>query len=89
LLIQDFINPIHIARASLLGARLDDESMEYVRLGRTGMKVPRICLGCWSFGNQSEWMIEIDKRALESLVSDHLDASSCVVEINCLITMER
>ena len=35
--------------------------MEYVRLGRTGMKVSRICLGCWGFGNQSEWMIEIDK----------------------------
>ena len=35
--------------------------MEYVKLGRTGMKVSRICLGCWSFGNQSEWMIEIDK----------------------------
>jgi len=35
--------------------------MEYVRLGRTGMKVSKICLGCWSFGNQSEWMIEIDK----------------------------
>jgi len=35
--------------------------MEYVRLGRTGMKVSRICLGCWSYGNQRDWMLEIDK----------------------------
>jgi len=35
--------------------------MEYVRLGRTGMKVSRICLGCWSYGNQRDWMLEIDR----------------------------
>jgi aryl-alcohol dehydrogenase-like predicted oxidoreductase len=35
--------------------------MQYVRLGRTGLKVSRICLGCMSFGNQKEWMLEIDK----------------------------
>jgi len=46
-------------------------SMQYVRLGKAGVQVSRICLGCMSFGNGSEWMIEIDrarpivKRALD------------------------
>jgi aryl-alcohol dehydrogenase (NADP+) len=35
--------------------------MQYVRLGKAGVQVSRICLGCMSFGNASEWMIEIDK----------------------------
>jgi len=45
--------------------------MQYVRLGKAGVKVSRICLGCMSFGNSSEWMLEIDRarpiinRALE------------------------
>jgi aryl-alcohol dehydrogenase (NADP+) len=34
--------------------------MEYIRFGNTGMKVSRICLGCWSFGDMA-WMVEIDK----------------------------
>jgi len=34
--------------------------MPYVCLGRAGVKVSRICLGCMSFGN-AEWMVEIDK----------------------------
>ena len=29
--------------------------MEYARLGNTGMKVSRICLGCMGFGD-SEWV---------------------------------
>jgi aryl-alcohol dehydrogenase (NADP+) len=35
--------------------------MEYVRLGSTGVKVSRICLGCMSFGNAYEWMINEDQ----------------------------
>ncbi len=35
--------------------------MQYTRLGKTGMQVSRICLGTMSFGNQDEWMVEIDK----------------------------
>ena len=32
--------------------------MEYVRFGQTGLKVSRICLGCMTFGNQSDWMVD-------------------------------
>ncbi len=35
--------------------------MHYSRLGKTGLEVSRICLGTMSFGNQDEWMVEIDK----------------------------
>ena len=34
--------------------------MEYVNLGKAGLKVSRICLGCWSYGNSAEWMIELN-----------------------------
>jgi len=45
--------------------------MEYVRLGSSGLKVSRICLGCMSFGNARGWMVEIEdarrviKKALD------------------------
>jgi aryl-alcohol dehydrogenase-like predicted oxidoreductase len=48
--------------------------MEYIRLGSTGMKVSRICLGCMSYGQRTErWQWALDeehsrpfiKRALE------------------------
>jgi 1-deoxyxylulose-5-phosphate synthase len=35
--------------------------MEYVRLGSSGLKVSKICLGTMSFGNENGWTIEIDK----------------------------
>ena len=35
--------------------------MQYVSLGKTGTKVSRICLGTMSFGNESEWMLELDQ----------------------------
>lgn len=35
--------------------------MRYSRLGSTGLKVSSICLGTMSFGNESEWMVEIEK----------------------------
>jgi 1-deoxyxylulose-5-phosphate synthase len=31
--------------------------MEYVRLGSSGLKVSRICLGCMSFGSGADWML--------------------------------
>jgi aryl-alcohol dehydrogenase (NADP+) len=39
--------------------------MEYVRLGSTGLKVSRICLGCMSFGGGFDWMLpEEDSRSI-------------------------
>ena len=35
--------------------------MQYVRLGKAGVKVSRICLGCMSFGNAMPWMVELEK----------------------------
>lgn len=29
--------------------------MEYVKLGNTGLDVPRICLGCMGFGVAERW----------------------------------
>src|SRR5689334_14337119 len=34
--------------------------MEYVRLGSSGLKVSRICLGCMSFGSAFNWMVPED-----------------------------
>jgi aryl-alcohol dehydrogenase-like predicted oxidoreductase len=48
--------------------------MDYVRLGRTGLKVSRLCLGCMSFGNpvKMPWTLGYDesrpffRRAIEA-----------------------
>jgi aryl-alcohol dehydrogenase-like predicted oxidoreductase len=52
--------------------------MEYTRLGSTGMKVSRICLGCMGFGDAErgfhKWALNeeasrpVIKKALERLV---------------------
>ncbi len=37
--------------------------MDYVRLGKTGLEVSRLCLGCMSFGDPRqgrEWVLELD-----------------------------
>ena len=34
--------------------------MEYVRLGNTGLKVSRLCLGCMSFGDADNWKLDGD-----------------------------
>jgi 1-deoxyxylulose-5-phosphate synthase len=31
--------------------------MEYIRLGSSGLRVSRICLGCMSFGSGADWML--------------------------------
>src|SRR3984885_128783 len=39
--------------------------MEFIRLGSSGLKVSRICLGCMSFGSGSDWMLsEEPSRAI-------------------------
>ncbi len=41
--------------------------MEYVRLGNTGLKVSKLCLGCMSFGAESNWSVDGEgaKRVLK------------------------
>jgi 1-deoxyxylulose-5-phosphate synthase len=45
--------------------------MDYVRVGSSGLKVSRICLGCMSFGSEADWMVPeapstaIVRKALE------------------------
>ena len=39
--------------------------MDFVRLGSTGLKVSRLCLGCMSFGSGMDWALnEEDSRAI-------------------------
>ena len=42
--------------------------MEYVNLGRTGLRVSRVCLGMMSFGNESERPWVLDEEAAEPIV---------------------
>ncbi|HEY2257078.1 MAG TPA: aldo/keto reductase [Variovorax sp.] len=50
--------------------------MEYTRLGRTGLKVSKICLGCMSFGDPKrgthEW--SLDEEASRPLIRQALEA---------------
>lgn len=41
--------------------------MEYTTLGRTGLEVSRLCLGCMNFGSGAEWMIGDRERSLAIL----------------------
>jgi len=62
------------------------KTMEYVKLGNTGMDVSKICLGCMSFGNASTgfqgWTLKEDesnaimKRAVE-LGINFFDTANC------------
>ena len=42
--------------------------MEYVNLGRTGLRVSRICLGMMSFGPHPERPWALDEEAAEPIV---------------------
>ncbi len=44
-----------------------DKDMEYTTLGRTGLEVSRLCLGCMNFGGGAEWMIGDRERSLAIL----------------------
>jgi aryl-alcohol dehydrogenase (NADP+) len=63
----------HLAK-SALSAALDNGDMQYVRLGSTGLKVSRICLGTMTYGSKQwrEWVLEEEEsrpliqRALEA-----------------------
>jgi 1-deoxyxylulose-5-phosphate synthase len=45
--------------------------MKYARLGGTGLRVSRICLGCMTFGNEQEWML--DGQRADQVIQHALD----------------
>ena len=47
--------------------------MRYVNLGRTGLRVSRVCLGMMSFGNDSERPWVLDETAAEPIVKAAVD----------------
>ena len=47
--------------------------MEYVNLGRTGLRVSRVCLGMMSFGNDSDRPWVLDEEAAEPIVRAAVD----------------
>ncbi|HLI01293.1 MAG TPA: aldo/keto reductase [Acidimicrobiales bacterium] len=48
--------------------------MEYVKLGRTGLHVSRLCLGMMSYGNDSDRAWVIDEEATEPIVRAAVEA---------------
>jgi aryl-alcohol dehydrogenase-like predicted oxidoreductase len=47
--------------------------MEYVNLGRTGLRVSRVCLGMMSFGNDSDRPWVLDEESAEPIVRAAVD----------------
>ncbi|HEY5483600.1 MAG TPA: aldo/keto reductase, partial [Propionibacteriaceae bacterium] len=47
--------------------------MDYVRLGTSGLKVSRICLGCMSFGDASQRGWTLDQDAAEPIFRKALE----------------
>lgn len=48
--------------------------MQYVRLGNTGLKVSRLCLGCMSYGVPNErWPWALDETASRSFIQRALE----------------
>jgi aryl-alcohol dehydrogenase-like predicted oxidoreductase len=45
--------------------------MDYVRLGSSGLKVSRLCMGCMSFGAEADWMLTEDQSV--AIVRQALD----------------
>ena len=47
--------------------------MRYTNLGRTGLRVSRVCLGMMSFGNDSDRPWVLDEAAAEPIVKAAVD----------------
>ncbi|WP_376795653.1 aldo/keto reductase [Thermogemmatispora sp.] len=49
--------------------------MQYTRLGRTGLEVSRICLGCMSFGDATRWIHQwvLDEEQSRQIIKKALD----------------
>lgn len=61
--------------------------MEYVCLGSSGLKISRIALGCWSFGNKDSWMIEIDKA--RPIIEKAIDLGVNYFDTSCNYSLGR
>ena len=48
--------------------------MDYVKLGHTGMKVSRICLGCMSYGSSKWRPWVLDEEASQPFFQRAIDA---------------
>ncbi|XVH31022.1 aldo/keto reductase [Haloferacaceae archaeon DSL9] len=46
--------------------------MQYTRLGRTGLEVSRLCLGCMNFGSEEPWMLN-DRGASVDVIEHALE----------------
>ncbi|MXV62461.1 aldo/keto reductase [Natronorubrum sp. JWXQ-INN-674] len=46
--------------------------MEYTTLGRTGLEVSRLCLGCMNFGSDEPWMVD-DREQSHAVIERALD----------------
>jgi len=63
--------------------------MEYIRLGKTGLKVSRICLGTMTYGSSKwrDWALEetearpFFKRAVASLASPSSTRLTCTPSV--------
>jgi 1-deoxyxylulose-5-phosphate synthase len=47
--------------------------VEYTKLGRSGLEVSRLCLGCMNFGSDAEWMMG-DEEASIDLIREAIDS---------------
>ena len=47
--------------------------MRYTNLGKTGVRVSRVCLGMMSFGNDSDRPWVLDEAAAEPIVKSAID----------------
>ena len=58
----------------MLTGREMEDAMEYVKLGNTGLKVSRICLGTMTYGSPKwrDWIL--DEEASRPFIKSALDA---------------
>ena len=49
--------------------------MRYVNLGKTGLRISRVCLGMMSYGDDSDRAWALDENAAEPIVKAAADAS--------------
>src|SRR5579875_2555787 len=61
------------ARTGEDSARDGERDVKYVNLGKTGLRVSRVCLGMMSFGTNSERPWVLDEAAAEPIVKAAVD----------------